>query len=109
MKYILGFCLFFNFFFNFLFTFIFFLPKFIFIFFFTEITFLISIIYLICYENFNVNSNYLNQFYAQLILGVAAAEAALFLGLFSHFYREQLTFRISQQNFYTSSPLAIYY
>jgi hypothetical protein len=40
----------------------------------------------------------LNYFYCQLILAAAAAEGALFLGLFSHLYDQQFLNRIKQIN-----------
>lgn len=56
------------------------------IFFFTESLLLICVIFLTQYSSIYSFDTTLHYFYCQLILASAAAEAALFLGLFSHLY-----------------------
>jgi NADH:ubiquinone oxidoreductase subunit K len=68
------------------------------IFFLTEVLLLITVVFLaqlgVLYPSFLPY----NIFYCQLILAAAAAEAALFLGLFSHLYQQQLLTRIEQSD-----------
>ena len=61
------------------------------VFFFTESMLLISVLFLTqCGSILNFDAP-LHYFYCQLILASAAAEAALFLGIFSHLYDRQFT------------------
>ena len=66
------------------------------IFFLTEVLLLIVVIFLVQIAVLNPNTLSLNYFYCQLILAAAAAEGALFLGLFSHLYDQQFSNRIIQ-------------
>jgi hypothetical protein len=61
------------------------------IFFFTETLLLITVIFLLQIAAIYPNLFVLNFFYSQLILASAAAEGALFLGLFSYLYDQQFT------------------
>jgi NADH:ubiquinone oxidoreductase subunit K len=61
------------------------------IFFFTEILLLIIVIFLLQIIAFYPEASALNFFYSQLILATAAAEGALFLGLFSYLYDQQFS------------------
>jgi|JI61114C2RNA_FD_contig_123_60845_length_2999_multi_9_in_2_out_1_4 NADH:ubiquinone oxidoreductase subunit K len=66
------------------------------IFFLTEVLLLIIVIFLIQLATLYPQTLALNYFYCQLILAAAAAEGALFLGLFSHLYDQQFTNRVKQ-------------
>ena len=66
------------------------------IFFLTEVLLLIVVIFLVQIAVLHPNTLSLNYFYCQLILAAAAAEGALFLGLFSHLYDQQFSNRIIQ-------------
>jgi hypothetical protein len=59
------------------------------IFFLTETLLLIVVIFLTQLAILYPNTSGLNYFYCQLILAAAAAEGALFLGLFSYLYEQQ--------------------
>jgi len=59
------------------------------IFFFTEAILLLIVIFLSQYGSILFFSTPFHYFYCQIILASAAAEAALFLGLFSHLYDQQ--------------------
>jgi hypothetical protein len=59
------------------------------IFFFTEALLLLCVIFITQYGNIYIYESTFHYFYCQLILAAAAAEAALFLGLFSHLYDQQ--------------------
>jgi NADH:ubiquinone oxidoreductase subunit K len=61
------------------------------IFFLTETLLLISVIFLVQIAAIYPNTLALNFFYCQIILAAAAAEGALFLGLFSYLYDQQYT------------------
>jgi len=61
------------------------------IFFLTEVLLLLIVIFLIQMATIYPDILYLNYFYCQIILAAAAAEGALFLGLFSHLYDQQFT------------------
>lgn len=71
------------------------------IFFFTETLLLITVIFLLQMAAIYPNLFVLNFFYSQLILASAAAEGALFLGLFSFLYDQQFTNRINQVTQYS--------
>lgn len=68
------------------------------IFFLTEILLLLVVIFLVQLAVLQPTTLALNYFYCQLILAAAAAEGALFLGLFSHLYDQQFLNRIKQIN-----------
>jgi NADH:ubiquinone oxidoreductase subunit K len=59
------------------------------IFFLTEISLLTVVVFLAQLSSIYPDFFTLNYFYCQLILATAAAEAALFLGLFSYLYDQQ--------------------
>lgn len=61
------------------------------IFFLTETLLLIVVIFLTQLSILYPASAAINYFYCQLILAAAAAEGALFLGLFSHLYDQQFS------------------
>lgn len=61
------------------------------IFFLTEALLLIIVIFLLQTASIYPDIFILNYFYCQIILAAAAAEGALFLGLFSHLYDQQFT------------------
>lgn len=61
------------------------------IFFLTETLLLIVVIFLAQLAVLYPNTLGLNFFYCQLILAAAAAEGALFLGLFSYLYEQQFS------------------
>jgi len=61
------------------------------IFFLTEILLLIIVIFLVQLAVIYPQGLLLNYFYCQLILAAAAAEGALFLGLFSYLYDQQFS------------------
>lgn len=61
------------------------------IFFLTETILLIIVIFLLQTATIYPDIFLLNYFYCQIILAAAAAEGALFLGLFSHLYDQQFT------------------
>jgi len=61
------------------------------IFFLTESLLLICVIFLTQLAVLYPDSLVYNYFYCQLILAAAAAEGALFLGLFSHLYDQQFS------------------
>ena len=61
------------------------------IFFFTEGLLLLCVIFLTQTSSLFFDDSALYLFYCQVILAAAAAEAALFLGLFSHLYDQQFT------------------
>lgn len=70
------------------------------IFFFTESLLLLCVIFLSQTSTMFFNDSVLHLFYCQIILAIAAAEAALFLGLFSHLYDQQLSTRpVRKKNF----------
>jgi hypothetical protein len=71
------------------------------IFFFTETLLLVIVIFLLQVAAIYPNLFVLNFFYSQLILASAAAEGALFLGLFSYLYDQQFTNRINQAKHYS--------
>jgi NADH:ubiquinone oxidoreductase subunit K len=73
------------------------------IFFLTEILLLITVIFLLQITTFYPEISALNYFYSQLILASAAAEGALFLGLFSHLYDQQFTNRVNQPTLFTQN------
>lgn len=64
------------------------------IFFLTETLLLLAVIFLTQLAVLHPASSSLNYFYCQLILAAAAAEGALFLGLFSYLYEQQFLNRI---------------
>jgi NADH:ubiquinone oxidoreductase subunit K len=66
------------------------------IFFLTETLLLLVVIFLCQLAIIYPQTLALNYFYCQLILAAAAAEGALFLGLFSHLYDQQFTNRVNQ-------------
>jgi NADH:ubiquinone oxidoreductase subunit K len=66
------------------------------IFFLTETLLLISVIFLVQIAAIYPNTLALNFFYCQIILAAAAAEGALFLGLFSYLYDQQYTNRVNK-------------
>lgn len=66
------------------------------IFFLTEILLLLVVIFLVQLSVLQPATLALNYFYCQIILAAAAAEGALFLGLFSHLYDQQFLNRIKQ-------------
>ncbi len=68
------------------------------IFFLTEVLLLIVVIFLVQLAVLHPTTLAMNYFYCQLILAAAAAEGALFLGLFSHLYDQQFSNRINQAN-----------
>lgn len=68
------------------------------IFFLTEILLLIVVIFLVQLAVLHPATLAINYFYCQLILAAAAAEGALFLGLFSHLYDQQFSNWIKQAN-----------
>lgn len=77
------------------------------VFFFTESMLLISVLFLTqCGSILNFAAP-LHYFYCQLILASAAAEAALFLGIFSHLYDRQFSNRVNNLKQVDSS--LIYY
>jgi len=61
------------------------------IFFLTEALLLLIVIFLLQMATIYSDIFILNYFYCQIILAAAAAEGALFLGLFSHLYDQQFT------------------
>jgi NADH:ubiquinone oxidoreductase subunit K len=61
------------------------------IFFLTETLLLIVVIFLAQLAVLYPNTLAMNYFYCQLILAAAAAEGALFLGLFSYLYEQQFS------------------
>jgi len=61
------------------------------IFFLTEVLLLLIVIFLIQTAAIYPDILFANYFYCQIILAAAAAEGALFLGLFSHLYDQQFT------------------
>jgi len=61
------------------------------IFFLTEALLLIIVIFLLQTASIYPDIFTINYFYCQIILAAAAAEAALFLGIFSHLYDQQFT------------------
>ncbi len=65
------------------------------VFFFTESMLLISVLFLSQYGSLLNFDAPLHYFYCQLILASAAAEAALFLGIFSHLYDRQFNNRVN--------------
>lgn len=66
------------------------------IFFLTETLLLLVVIFLSQLAVIYPQTLALNYFYCQLILAAAAAEGALFLGLFSHLYDQQFTNRVTR-------------
>ncbi len=66
------------------------------IFFLTETLLLLVVIFLSQLAIIYPQTLAINYFYCQLILAAAAAEGALFLGLFSHLYDQQFTNRVNQ-------------
>lgn len=66
------------------------------IFFLTEVLLLLIVILLIQMAAIYPDILFANYFYSQIILAAAAAEGALFLGLFSHLYDQQFTNWIGQ-------------
>lgn len=65
------------------------------VFFFTESLLLLSVPFLAQYGSLLHFDAPMHYFYCQLILAAAAAEAALFLGIFSHLYSQQYYNRIN--------------
>jgi len=72
------------------------------IFFLTETLLLIAVIFLTQLSILYPAAAAVNYFYCQLILAAAAAEGALFLGLFSYLYDQQFSNRISFSNYSTT-------
>lgn len=64
------------------------------VFFFTEALLLVSVVFLSQYAVMYSYDFYLHFFFCQVILASAAAEAALFLGIFSYLYEQQFLNRI---------------
>lgn len=73
------------------------------IFFLTETLLLLVVIFLTQLSIIYPSILILNYFYCQLILAAAAAEGALFLGLFSYLYDQQFTNRILQSTKYNNN------
>lgn len=58
---------------------------------------LLCVIFLTQTSSLFFEDSALYLFYCQIILAAAAAEAALFLGLFSHLYEQQFTTRVPKK------------
>ena len=78
------------------------------IFFFTESLLLLCVIFLTQYSNIFFFDSTFHYFYCQLILASAAAEAALFLGLFSHLYDQHFFNWVVWKNTMDISKIYIY-